>query len=65
MRRTPTSQKSSGGPYVGVELRGNGPAMEHLATGTEAVNRRMASRFAGVICFPGPGGNFVCFSGFF
>jgi hypothetical protein len=38
--------KSSGGPYFAVELRGDGPAVEHLATGTEAVNRRMARRLA-------------------
>eukprot|EP00966_Prymnesium_polylepis_P303012 6999765-Prymnesium_polylepis.1 len=28
--------KSSGGPYVATELRGDDPAVEHLATGTEA-----------------------------
>ena len=28
--------KSSGGPYVAAELRGDGPAEEHRATGTEA-----------------------------
>eukprot|EP00966_Prymnesium_polylepis_P159052 3675864-Prymnesium_polylepis.1 len=27
----------SGGPYVAAELRSGGPAVEHLATGTEAV----------------------------
>ena len=40
--------KSSGGPYVAAELRGDGPAVEHLATGTEAVNRRIARRGASV-----------------
>mmetsp|Transcript_34691 Transcript_34691/g.87195 ORF Transcript_34691/g.87195 Transcript_34691/m.87195 type:complete len:144 (+) Transcript_34691:384-815(+) len=39
------------GPHVAAELRGDGPAVEHLATGTEAVNRRMARRLADVICY--------------
>ena len=45
--------KSSGGPYVAAELRGDGPAVEHLATGTEAVNRRIARRLADDYCSPG------------
>ena len=54
MRRTPTSQS----PVVGRthrELRGDGPAVEHLATGTEAVNRRIARRLADGYCSSGPG----------
>eukprot|EP00966_Prymnesium_polylepis_P258007 5959779-Prymnesium_polylepis.1 len=39
-------EKPSGGPYVAVEPRGDGPAVDDLATGTEAVNRRMARRLA-------------------
>ena len=42
--------KSSGGPYVAAELRGDGPAVEHLATGTEAVNRRIARRLVDDYC---------------
>eukprot|EP00966_Prymnesium_polylepis_P016063 371043-Prymnesium_polylepis.2 len=45
--------KSSGGLCVAVELRFDGPAVEHLATGTEAVSRRMAKRLAGRYCSPG------------
>eukprot|EP00966_Prymnesium_polylepis_P023033 529562-Prymnesium_polylepis.1 len=33
---------------------GDGPAVEHLATGTEAVNRRMARLLADGYCSPGP-----------
>eukprot|EP00966_Prymnesium_polylepis_P181964 4215107-Prymnesium_polylepis.2 len=45
--------KSSGGPYVAMTLRGDGPAVEHLTTGTEAVNRRMARHLADRDCPPG------------
>jgi hypothetical protein len=51
--------KSSGGPYVAAELRGDGPAEEHLATGTEAVKRRMATHLSDVICSPGPGEQYL------
>ena len=47
--------KSSGGPSVAAELRGDGPVVEHLATGTEAVNRRMARRLDDRYCSPGQG----------
>eukprot|EP00966_Prymnesium_polylepis_P033418 776890-Prymnesium_polylepis.1 len=43
--------KCSGGPYVAAELRGDGPAVEHLATlghrsghRGPAANRRMATQ---------------------
>eukprot|EP00966_Prymnesium_polylepis_P209103 4844155-Prymnesium_polylepis.1 len=57
MRRTPTSQrpKCRCGPHVAAELRDDGPTAEHLATGTEAANRRMARRLADKYCSPGPG----------
>eukprot|EP00966_Prymnesium_polylepis_P053752 1242532-Prymnesium_polylepis.1 len=59
MRRTPTSQS----PAVARTCmsarssadRGDGPAEEHLVTGTEAVNRRMARRLGDIYCSPGPG----------
>eukprot|EP00966_Prymnesium_polylepis_P281689 6509074-Prymnesium_polylepis.1 len=51
--------KSSGGPYAAVELCGDGIAVEHLATGTEAVNRLMARRLADVIYSPGPGEQYL------
>ena len=47
------------GPHVAAELRGDGPAVEHLATGTEAVNRRMATRPSDVMCSPGPGEQYL------
>jgi hypothetical protein len=33
--------------------------VEHLATGTEAVNRRMATQASDVICSPGPGEQYL------
>eukprot|EP00966_Prymnesium_polylepis_P230372 5330632-Prymnesium_polylepis.1 len=51
--------KCSGGPCVAAELRGDGPAVEQLATGTEAVNRRMATQPSGIMCFPGPGKQYL------
>eukprot|EP00966_Prymnesium_polylepis_P252700 5841614-Prymnesium_polylepis.1 len=42
--------KPSGGPYVAAAAPRTAamvsPAVQHLATGTEAVNRRMARRLA-------------------
>eukprot|EP00966_Prymnesium_polylepis_P217987 5044567-Prymnesium_polylepis.1 len=32
---------------------------EHLATGTETVNRRMATHLSDVICSPGPGEQYL------
>eukprot|EP00966_Prymnesium_polylepis_P207113 4797526-Prymnesium_polylepis.1 len=46
-------------PNVAVELRGDGPAVEHLATSTEAVNHRMATHMAHVICSPDPGEQYL------
>jgi hypothetical protein len=51
--------KPSGGPYVAAEVRGDGPAVEHLVTGTEAVNRRMVTRPINVLCFYGPGEQYL------
>jgi hypothetical protein len=47
MRRAPTSQSAGvARTRRRAELRGDGPAVEHLATDTEAMNRRIARRLA-------------------
>eukprot|EP00966_Prymnesium_polylepis_P256042 5914782-Prymnesium_polylepis.1 len=43
--------------HANAELRGDGPAVEHLATGNEAVNRRMA--ISDAIYSPGPGEQYL------
>eukprot|EP00966_Prymnesium_polylepis_P012623 289724-Prymnesium_polylepis.1 len=61
MRRTPTSQSAVVVRTSRAELRGDGPAVDHLgpcdagAVRREAVNRRMATQPSGIMCSPGPG----------
>eukprot|EP00966_Prymnesium_polylepis_P134504 3108746-Prymnesium_polylepis.1 len=42
MGRTPAPQTLSGEPYVGAELRGDGAAVQHLATRVEVADRGAA-----------------------